>query len=62
MGCVHIIAFVLTTTLALQSGILSGKILSYKIIIQTHERVLTKSLGEVYLSVVFFCEGKLNLK
>ena len=55
MGCVHIIAFVLTTTLALQSGILSGKILSYKIIIQTHERVLTipwgKFIYQLYSSV-----------
>jgi len=31
MGGAHIIAFVLATTLALQSRILSGKILNYKV-------------------------------
>ena len=58
MGCVHIIAFALTATLASQSGILSGTILNYKIRIESHERVLTKSWRK--FNYQFYCSVKDN--
>lgn len=70
MGGVHIIAFVLTTTLALQSGILSGKILNYKldllrvrlnqnVIFKPRERALTTSLtqSETNFNYYFYCSA-----